>query len=434
MKSMKPARPKPSALIRHWGLDPGVVFLNHGSFGATPREILQAQDRFRDHMEREPVRFFARDLGPMLDDARRAMADLIGCDADDMAFVSNATEGVNTVVRALRLEPGDEVLVPAHEYNACINAVQYAGERAGAKLVRVPLPWPIGGGVQEAEDRIVDAVVSAVTPRTRLALLSLITSPTALVLPAQRLIAELQVRGVDTLLDAAHGPGFMPVDLRTLAPAYCTGNFHKWLCAPKGSAFLHVRRDRQGDVVPLAISHGYNSPRTDRSRFRLQFDIRPTDDPSPWLASPLCVGVLGRLASEAAGGTVDGMGGGADDPLGAFMTLNASLASQGGQVLRGVLGTEPPVPSAMQRAMVCVMLPSHSPDREERLAKRPTRYADALWDRLEDHWGIQVPIIRLPGSTARWVRISAMLYNSLDQYDYLARAIRAELDAESREG
>jgi isopenicillin-N epimerase len=441
MMSMSPARPRPSPLIRHWGLDPAVVFLNHGSFGATPLEILEAQARLRSRLEREPVRFLARDLGPMLDSARGTMADLIGCDAEDLVFVSNATEGVNTVLRCLRLEPGDEILVPSQEYNACINAVQYAAERAGGGVIRVPLAWPMmtgAGSVREVEDQIVEAVMSAVTPRTRLALLSLVTSPTALVMPARRLIAELHRRGVDTLLDAAHGPGFVPLDLRSLAPAYCTGNFHKWLCAPKGSAFLYVRRDRQDGVVPLAISHGHNSPRTDRSRFRLEFDIRPTDDPSAWLVSPLCAELLGRLAAEAPGAGLPAAGGqtpagDAREPLGQYMGLNTALAAQGAQILREALGTDPPAPGAMHRAMVCVMLPPHSPDREQRVAARSTRYADALWDRLEDGWGIQVPIIRLPGSTARWVRISAMLYNSLDQYAYLARAIRAELDAEARE-
>src|SRR3990172_5835901 len=276
--------PRSSPLAAHWSLDPDVVFLNHGSFGACPTPVLEAQRAWRDRLESEPVRFMVDELEPALDMARARVAAFLRADPDDLAFVHNATSGVNTVLRSLRIAPGDEVLGADHEYNACLNAARYVAERDGARLVVAALPFPVAG-----PEEVVERVLAAVTPRTRLALLSHVTSPTAVVLPVAELARELAARGAEGLGDGAHAPGMLPGDLRALETrggAYWTGNLHKWTCAPKGAAILWVRRDRQAAIRPLTISHGANDPRRHRSRFPLQFDWMGTDDPTARPAPP----------------------------------------------------------------------------------------------------------------------------------------------------
>ena len=224
-----------------WLLDPDVTFLNHGSFGACPRPVMDDQQRWRERLEHEPVRFLARDLEGLMDEARRKVAAFLGADPTDLAFVPNTTTGVNAVLRSLTFAPGDELLLTSHEYNACANAVRFAAQVAGAKVVVVDLPFPCTG-----PDQISQRVLSAAGPRTRLVLLDHVTSPTGMILPLDHMVSELDRRGIDTLVDGAHSPGMIPVDLDHLGAAYYTGNLHKWVCAPKGAAFLHVRRDRQG--------------------------------------------------------------------------------------------------------------------------------------------------------------------------------------------
>ena len=271
-----------SPLADHWPLDPDVTFLNHGSFGACPTAVLAAQRAWQDRMEREPVRWFADELELAQDEARRRVGAFLNADPDDLAFVRNATTGVNTVLRSLRFQPGDRILAADHEYNAVLNAAAFVAARDGATLDVAALPFPVGD-----PEQIVERVLDAVRPRTRLAILSAITSPTAVVMPIVELAHALGDRGLDVLVDGAHAPGQVPVDLAALEAAgvsYWTGNAHKWLCAPKGSGILWVRRGRQAAIRPLTISHGANDARTDRSRFRLEFDWTGTDDWSSWMA------------------------------------------------------------------------------------------------------------------------------------------------------
>jgi isopenicillin-N epimerase len=395
------ALPAPSALSEAWSLDPGVVFLNHGSFGATPRAVLDEQSALRARIEREPVRFFIRELEAMLDGVREALGRFLGAHPDDLALVPNATSGVNTVLRSLEFGPGDELLTTTHAYNACANAMAFVAQRTGATLVVANLPFPL-----EGPDAVVETVLAAVTPRTRLALLDHVTSPTGWVLPVERLVRLLQERGVDVLVDGAHGPGMLPLQLDALGAAYYTGNCHKWLCSPKGAAFLHVRRDRQERLQPLAISHGRNAPRTDRSRFRLEFDWSGTDDPTAWLCVPTAIRVLSSLVP---GGWPE------------VMARNHALAVAGRRLLCAALDIAPPCPEAMLGSLAAIRLPDGKGQPRSFLA------TDPLQDVLLEKKSIEVPIFAWPRAPGRWLRISAQLYNSEAQYAYLAQCLAALL-------
>ncbi len=395
---MSTTRPAPSPLARHWDLDADVVFLNHGSFGACPRVVLELQRALRERMEAQPVRFLYRELERELDAARAPLAALVGCDADDLAFVPNATTGVNTVLRSLDLAPGDELLVTDHEYNACRNALDFVAQRSGARVVVAEVPFPI-----DHPDTVVGRVLEQVTARTRLLLIDHVTSPTGVVNPVEALVAALRARGVDTLVDGAHAPGMLPLDLDGLGAAYYTGNCHKWLCSPKGAALLHVRRDRQARVRPLTISHGANAPRTDRSRFRLEFDFCGTGDYTPYLCVPASVAFLEGLVP---GG------------LAALQQANRSMALRGREKLCLALGTSPPAPEAMIGSLASVLLPAS----EEPLVM--PQGLDSMQVTLGERFGIEVPVMRWPALAARLLRISPQAYNTDAQYDYLRDAIR----------
>jgi len=382
---------------RLWPLDPDVTFLNHGSYGACPRAILEAQGRLRDRLEAEPVRFLSRELEGLLDGAREALGGFLGADPDDLAFVPNATTGVNTVLRWLDLGPGDELLATDHTYNACRNALEAVAARAGARVVVATLPFPVA-----APEEVLEAVLSRVGPRTRLALVDHVTSPTGLVLPVERLVRELASRGVDTLVDGAHAPGMVPLNLEALGAAYYAGNCHKWLCAPKGSGFLHVRRDRQKGVRPLVISHGANSPRGDRSPFRLEFDWAGTVDPTAYLVVPEAIRYMGSLLP---GGWP------------ALMAHNRGTALAARDRLGAVLGGAPPAPDSMIGSLAALRVPpGFGPT--VRNGER-----DSLQTALFDRFGIELLVFTWPALASRILRVSAQLYNSAGDYERLAEAL-----------
>lgn len=412
------SRPAASPLAVHWRLDPGVVFLNHGSFGACPTVVLEKQREIVALMEREPVRFFVELLEPMLDEARRCAAEIVGADAEGIAFVPNATSGVNTVLRSLAFSPGDELLTNTHEYNACNNALRHVAERFGARVVSASPPFPV-----RSAQEVVAGVLAGVTSRTKLVMLSHVTSPTGLIMPIGPIVEELTRCGIDTLIDGAHAPGMIPLDIRNLGCTYYTGNFHKWMCTPKGSAFLWVREDKREMIRPLAISHGSNAARTDRSRYRLEFDYVGTSDASP----VLCLADARRFLSTLVSGGLVGL-----------MEQNRRMVLEARRVLCKGLGVEPSCPESMIGALATVPLPN-PPGGVVRPSRRG--YHDRLWDELIERHGIQIPIIPFPpmpeGATPgaqnpqrRLIRISMQAYNAMAQVEYLLECLREELARE----
>jgi isopenicillin-N epimerase len=383
-----------------WTLDPGITMLNHGSFGACPQAVLEAQQGLRTAMERNPIGFFMREMEPLVDASRRALAELLGADASDVVFVSNVTEGVNSVMRSLRLEPGDEVLVTDHAYNACRNVVDFVTGRVGAKVVVASALLPISSAAE-----VVERLTDRVTDRTRLVVLDHVASQTAVIFPIEELVRQLDRRGVDTLVDGAHAPGMIPVALDRLGAAYYTGNCHKWLCAPKGAGFLHVRRDRQEGIQPAVISHGYNHRRPERPLLHEAFDWTGTDDPTAWL----CVAEAIRFCSGLVAGGLE-----------ALMRRNHRLALTGQRILCQRLGLTPSCPDEMLGSMAALLLPDETDSLSDRI--HPLR-VHPLQKSLQERFGIEVPVFHWPAPPHTLVRISAHAYNAPDQYRQLADAL-----------
>ena len=390
-------KPSPSEFGKFWLLEPDTIFINHGAFGACPVPVLEVQQRFRQQLERQPLRFFGREYEPLLDASRGALAEFVGADTCDLVFVPNATTGVNAVLRSLKLTSRDELLTTDHEYNACRNVLDFVANQTGARVVVAQIPFPI-----ESPQQVVEAVMAKVSPQTRLVLIDHVTSQTGLILPLKELVGKLNQCGIDTLVDGAHAPGMLSVNLREIGATYYTGNCHKWLSAPKGAAFLYVRRDKQGEIRPMTISHGANSPRTDRSRFQLEFDWMGTDDTTSYL----CVGeAIKFMGSLLAGGWTE------------LMARNRMLALEGRRIISEKLGMELPCPDEMIGSIAVVSLPDTAPYPEK------TQLIPPLQESLFRDFGIEVPVIPWPARPKQLIRISAQIYNTRSQYEYLASAI-----------
>lgn len=267
-------------------LDPDIVFLNHGSFGATPKPVMEAYQNWQSRLERQPVLFLGRELDGLLLESRIVLGEYLHADAKDLVYILNATHGVNIIAHSLQLKPGDEILTTDHEYGACDYTWEFISSKTGAKYIHQPIPLPI-----HSDEEIVGQFWSGVTPRTKVIYLSHITSPTALRLPVERICQRAKDAGLLTVIDAAHSPGQIPVDLQALGADIVFGNCHKWMLNAKGSAFLYVKRELQHLIDPLIVSWGYNpTPETTTgSRFIDTLQWTGTKDPSAALTVPAAI-------------------------------------------------------------------------------------------------------------------------------------------------
>ena len=289
---MTPQNESASELRELFLLRPDVVFLNHGSFGACPRPVFEAYQQWQLELERQPVEFLGRRFGGLLREAREALAAVVGARADDLVYVPNATTGLNAVARSLRLAPGDEVLTTNHEYGALDRTWRFVCARRGATYVNRPLPLPISSA-----DEVIEQLWAGVTERTRVLFLSHITSPTALILPVQELVRRARAVGIITIVDGAHVPGQIPLNLEALGADFYAGNCHKWLNSPKGSAFLYARKEVQPLVEPLVVSWGWQPESSTllsldsngSSPFVLQHEWQGTRDIAAYLSVPAAI-------------------------------------------------------------------------------------------------------------------------------------------------
>ena len=372
--------------VRHeWPLDWTWLTVNHGSYGATPRVVLAAQQDWRRQLETQPTRFMHEVLPAALAAATARLGAFLGVDGRDIALLDNATTGCNTVLRSLHLASDDEVLVLSHGYGAVRNTVRFVTERAGARMTEAAIPFPRPDAAS-----IVASISAALTQRTRIAVIDHITSGSALVLPLSDIVVACHAAGVPVLVDGAHGPGQVTLDLGSLGADWYVGNCHKWLCAPKGSAFLWAAPGRQAGLHPLTISHGFGQG------FRAEFDWTGTRDSTACLAIPTALDFHARL-----GGT-------------ALRARNVALAADGARLLADRLGTEVGTTGALAGAMGVVRIP---------LAAPPTAaWAQRLRERLLEA-RTDAPVHALDG--ALWLRISAHAYNDLADYEALADTVAA---------
>lgn len=367
-------------------LDPEAAFLNNGSFGACPIPVIEAQDAIRREMERQPVAFFA-DVAPVqLRGAAERLAGFLGARGADVVFVENATAGMNAVLRSLRFERGDEILTTDHVYGAVRQVLRHLEREAGIVVVEPVLPYPV-----RDDASIVEAIERAMTPRTRLLVIDHIASRSALILPVATLAALAKARGVPVLVDGAHAPGQLELDVPALSADWVIGNCHKWLFAPKGAAYLWARADRQEGLHPPVISHGYGNG------FVAEFDWVGTRDASAWLAVPAALDFLEALGPAR------------------VRERNHALATAMAETLAAAWKTELGASRALFGSMATVRLPPGLPASWE--AGR------ALRKRLWDTHRVEVPI--MPVGDALWARLSAQIFNVPEDYARLARAIAA---------
>lgn len=429
----------PSPAARHWNLQPNLRYLNHGSFGATPKQVLAAQDRYRAQMEADPVRFFCELVYEHLDRSRTATATLANTDPASIVFCRNATAGVLTALEAAAqgiglhnpapLGPNDAILTTTHDYAACRHNLTRIAQRTGAHIITTEIPTyehPDGGPL--TPDALAESILSAVTPNTRVALLSLITSPSALVLPADHLLAELNRRGVAVILDAAHGLGALPIDLgrweREHNLPFFTTNAHKWLCAPKGAAIFCTREDIRDRVRPIILSNDADKdgPIRGRNKYHHEFDYVGTDDVTPWCAIADAIETLPAIGADPESNL-----GCPDWP--SIIERNRKLALAARETIAAAVAPfmhrdiTLPHPDLVG-PLAAVPLPPR-PDTDTR---QSPIYPDPLWHTLIEKHRIQIPA--WPTPAGRTLRLSAQLYNDHADYNHLAEALTEELAAE----
>lgn len=400
-----------SALADRFCHAPDLVYLNHGSFGATPRATLEHQNTLRQELEADAVHFFLTRLEPLLDKTRDAVGPILNLPPEEILFTRNATSAVcaamTHLVRSLKLGPGDEILTNAHEYAACNSELGRLASQFGFKIVTAPIPFPVADRA-----RVAEAYTSAITDRTRIALISQITSPTALVMPLDEILPVLHDKGIVSVVDGAHGPGQIDVDVPALGCDVYVANLHKWLCAPKSAAVLWLKQEHREDIEPHALSSRAHADRPDRDRARHLFDYIGTDDYTPAMAAWHSIETISAMAPE-----------GDAAPLQRIAAANRTLALTGRNILCDTLGIEPAAPDGMTASMAALLLPGTPP---KSMVFSGAGYDDEVHAQLKERFGIQVPVWTSP-SGGRVVRISAFLYNTPGQYAELAQALRTLL-------
>jgi len=379
------AAPSPEELRREFVLDPEIAFLNHGSFGACPQPVFERYQGWQRELEREPVDFLDRRLPDLLASARTALAGYLGCPADDLAFVQNATTGVNLAARSLPLGPDDEVLATDLEYGACDLAWEWVCRRAGARYVQAPIPLPLTD-----PSEVVEALFAHASERTRVVYVSHVTSSTGLVLPLEEIVARARALGLVTVVDGAHAPAQVPLDLATLGADYYGGNAHKWLSAPKGAGFLHVRPEHQDRVDAAIVSWGYR----EGNSFSERIEKQGTRDPAAWLTVPDAI----RFQTE--------------HNWDAVRDRSRRLAREARRELCNLLGTEPIAPDPMTVQMAAVRLSRPAPE-----------LCEALFTRHR----VEIPVT---GAEKDLLRLSVAGYTTRGEIDRLLAALVRELDPE----
>ena len=376
----------PASLKNHFLLDPEIVFLNHGSFGATPRPVFETYQAWQRELERQPVEFLGRRHNDLMREARVKLGAYIHAEADDVVYVPNATTGLNIVARSLHLKPGDEILTTDHEYGALDRTWQFLCRQTGAVYKQQPVPLPL-----TTADDFIEQFWAGVTPRTRVVFFSHITSPTALIFPAQEICRRARQAGIISIIDGAHAVGQIPLDMQTIGADFYSSNAHKWLCAPKGSAFLYARREMQCLVEPLVVSWGYESEKPGASKFIDEQEWTGTRDIAAFLSVPAAIDFFA-----------------AHDWARVRLECHA-LAQSARSRIAALTGLPPLCPDSSDWYMQMFAAPL------------PPCDAAQVKIRLYDEFQIEVPIVTW--QNRQFIRVSIQAYNSTDDIDRLIEAL-----------
>jgi isopenicillin-N epimerase len=370
-----------------WPLERDMIFLNHGSYGAAPKAVLEEQARWRERLEAQPCRFVSREMPAAIRAAAAELAAFLAVEPQDLAFVENTTCGINAILRSMRFEPGDEIVVTDHVYNAIRNTVRFVLDGTGATMrvaeIGLPVPDPAF---------MIGRIDAALSERTRVLLVDHVASASAVIFPVAEIAARCRARGIPVLVDGAHAPGMIDLDITALGVDWYVGNGHKWLCAPKGAAFVWAAPLRQDGLHPTVISHDLGLG------FTAEFDRIGTRDASAWLSVPAALAFHEQMGGAA------------------LRARNHELAVAFGQTLAARLGTETGAPPDMFGAMATVRLPGLEPSRE--MAERLKAW---LWDerRIEIH--------AMPFAGSLWLRVALQAYNDIEQCAPLGDALEQAL-------
>jgi isopenicillin-N epimerase len=371
-------------------IDKNITFLNNGSFGATPKVVLAYQDMIRQRMEMQPVNFMVKQLPILLRDALKSIAPFIGANAEDLAFVDNATTGANSVIQSLMhsWKKGDHILTTDHVYGAVRTTLQYATSIKGAKLIEAHVPFPL-----EDEDEVVEAITRHFTKKTKLLVIDHITSPTGIIFPIERIIKECKQRDIPVFVDGAHAPGLISLNLNALGADWYTGNFHKWLYAPKGCAILWTHPKHQSMMHPTVISHGY------MQGYIQEYDWTGTKDHSAFISAPIGLSLHAKMGSDFL-----------------MQTYHATAIAMR-NMIADVWKTTVPAPDSMIGSLASIEAPKHLQyDGEDALL-----YAQALHDILWNEHKIEIPVIPFHGKI--WIRFSVQVFNQFRDYAHLAETV-----------
>jgi len=373
-------------------IDPGIIFLNHGSFGATPKPVFSIYQSWQSRLERQPVLFLGRELDGLLSEARKILGEYLNVSSEDLVFIPNATQGVNIVARSLSLDPGDMVLTSDHEYGACDYTWEFNCAKTGVQYVHQSLSLPV-----VSDEKLIEEFWQGVTERTKVIFLSMITSPTALKMPVEQICFRARQSGIITVIDAAHAPGQINIDVEKLGADIVFGNCHKWMLSPKGAAFLYVRKEIQPMIEPLIVSWGSHatSDTTTGSRFVDNLQWTGTKDPSAFLSVPAAIQFMQEHQWENVRVTCKNM-------------LRQAITN-----ICDITTLDPlyPLESNFYTQMGIAPLP------ESNLKMLKTL--------LYDKFKLEVPLIQW--HDRQFVRISIQGYNTLDDIEILVKGLKALL-------
>jgi isopenicillin-N epimerase len=390
--------PAQNQFAPYWSIDPSVIYLNHGSFGATPTFVLKAQRKVQEAMEAEAIDFFVKDLVHHIDESKNVLASFVGTSAHNIVFTANTTTGVNTIFNNLPCKTGDEWLLTNHNYGACINAAKHYASKNGCIINVANIPYPL-----QSDDEIISAIEAAITPKTTIALIDYITSATATIFPVVDIIKLLHSKNIKVIIDAAHAPGMVPFHLDNLQADYFVANCHKWICSPKGSAFIYVAPQHQHHVAPLVISHLNDTAVDTPAHWSNQFIFDGTHDYSAYVVVKDAIQYMPTLL---------------DGGWSSIMKTNHNLVWQGANAIANAMQVQLPTPEHMVGSICNIPMP------DGEIPAKKFNSITILKKTLRETYNIEVPIFNYPAAPQQWLRISAQLYNTIEQYEYLIGCLR----------